>query len=92
MKQTNVEESKHKIRATEVPLRTDGEKATKQKKPHNLLRDHLKQGAQTGSRWETITAGFSCQARNWYKCLHGIFKKANSVFFPPASVIVLVFM
>lgn len=38
MKQTNVEESKHKIRATEVPLRTDGEKATKQKNPQSFER------------------------------------------------------
>jgi len=79
MKQTAIEESKQKIRATEVPLRTDGERATQQKYPQSL-RDHL-----TGSpHWVQAgnhVAGFSDQARNWYKCSHGIFKRANSVLF-----------
>lgn len=88
-KQTTVEKSKHKIKATEVPLRTDRKRASKWKCPQSL-RDHLKPGAHAGSRQGTMTVGFSHQVRN---CVSARMWFLSSVFFPPpASVIDLVFM
>lgn len=80
MKQLN--NCKHKIKATEVPLKTNGERAINLKYQQSL-RYFFKQVAQAGSRWKMMTVEFLdqvAQLRNWCKCSHNVFKKANSVF------------
>lgn len=58
MKRTNnCKEGKHKIKATEVALKTNGERAIKLKYQESL-RNYLKQRVQAGSRWKTMTIEF----------------------------------